>query len=117
MHPAGMTPDEVSAHLRAVANYIEQEDSPEIERVSTAIQGLLTTLSPRNAGDLKKFMAPEIDGFVKGLDGLINRLKKVVQTLNPQDEAYGYLVPTLKDWEKIHEDMSYQIEDFENVSI
>ncbi len=69
------------------------------------------------SGDLKHFMKPEIEGFQKGLDALIGRLKKVVDTLNPQDPAYGYLAPTLKTWEGIKEDLEWSLEDFENIQI
>ena len=69
------------------------------------------------SGDLRHFMKPEIDAFQKDLDALVGRLKKVVDTLNPQDEALVYLAPTLKNWEKIKEDLEWSLEDFYNVEI
>ena len=113
----GVSPDEVRQHLLAIASYIEGEDSPRIDVVAGAVRGLLNATAPRSAGDLKKFMLPEIQGFQKGLDDLVARLKKVVQTLNPQDEAYPILAPTLKDWEQLKDDLEMQLEDFENIPI
>ena len=112
-----MTPNEVSSHLHAIANYIEQEDSPEIGRVSNAIQGILAAMAPRQAGDLKRFLNRDIDAVKSSLDNLLSRVKKVVRTLNPQDESAAYLSQVVKEWTKIRHDLEFQLEDFENVSI
>lgn len=111
-----MGPAELQSSILALAEYIEGSPSPEIGKVALSIRGLLSA-TDRISGDLKHFMKPEIDGFQRGMDALVKRLRKVVDTLNPQDEAYAYLAPTLAEWERIRDDLTVQLEDFENVSI
>ncbi len=81
------------------------------------LQSIAHRVASRQAGDLRHFMKPEIEVFEKGLSALVGRLKKVVDTLNPQDPAHEYLDPTLKEWEQIKENLEWQLEDFYNVEI
>jgi hypothetical protein len=115
-----MGPREAAEQIRAIANYIEREANPKKLVVSNGISNVLATLTGapvRTSGSLKRFMDKDIDGALSGITNLVEKLHKVVRTLNPQSPSKAYLEGVQKEWDALRDQVETQIEDFENVEI
>jgi len=94
-----MRPEELSAKLVTVAEYLEGADRPSRSMVAAAVRTVLVQI--RTSGKVTKFVDQDFKAAVHGLDALIARLSKAAKTLNPQDEARGAIEQSVSEFQSL----------------
>lgn len=111
-----MNPTEISAHLRAVADYVDRSPEPSREKVAAHLGRLVDGLD-RVAGKVTKFVNKDVNAAAAGLDALIAQLTKAAQTMNPQDEGRAELESAVKRFQGLKDGLMQTVKGLEKVDV
>lgn len=110
-----MRPEELSAKLVTVAEFLEGSDRPSRAMVAAAIRTVLAEV--RTAARVTKFVDKDFEAAVGALDAVTERLAKAAKTLNPQDEARAALEQSVEGFQGLKTALIAQFKDLSSVDI
>lgn len=96
-----MTPSEVSTKLLKLANYINNDPSPDRKIVANEIRHVMKSM--RTAADVKQFVHKNFEDVMGGLDKLLTQLKNVMKSMNHQDPTYPEIKTKIEEFQGMQE--------------
>lgn len=117
-----MTPENVCHILRQVSSYIATNPTPDKQAIVSALTNVFNGLSSyqsarqRVSADPRKFTKSEFDNADLKMSDFIDRLDKVVDSLNPQDPSRVDLLEKVETFRLLHTQFQTEFKDM-NVSV
>jgi hypothetical protein len=110
-----MRPEELSAKLVTVAEFLEGSARPSRAMTAAAVRTVLADV--RQAARVTKFVDKDFEAAVRALEAVTERLAKAAKTLNPQDEARASLEQSVEGFRDLRSALLSQFKDLSSVDI